>query len=85
MASKKAPAKKSAAKKSPAKKKAPKKAGAKHANFDEFICNVIPSKGTENDWQLADSLAAGSIGAVPRALPTAVDLRAPPTASFVGT
>jgi hypothetical protein len=76
MASKKAPAKKSAAKKSPAKKKAPKKAAAKHANFDEFICNVIPSKGTENDWQLADSLAAGSIGAVPRALPASIDLRA---------
>jgi Papain family cysteine protease len=75
MASKKAPAKKSPAKKK-TPKKAPKKAAAKRANFDEFICNVTPSKGTENDWQLADSLAAGSIGAVPRALPTAVDLRA---------
>lgn len=79
MASKKAPAKKSAAKRSPAKK-APKKAAknstAKRTNFDEFICNVIPSKGTEKDWQLADSLAAGSIGAVPRALPASIDLRA---------
>ena len=81
MASKKAPAKKSAAKKtptkkSPTKKKAPKKAASKRANFDEFICNVVPSKGTENDWQLADSLAAGSIGAVPRALPRSIDMRA---------
>ena len=79
MASKKA-SKKASAKKSPAQKetqkKAPKKAAAKRAKFDEFICNVVPSKGTENDWQLADSLAAGSIGAVPRALPTSVDLRA---------
>jgi C1A family cysteine protease len=74
-------ASKKTSKKAPTKKKAPvakaqKKAGSKRANFDEFICNVIPSKGTENDWQLADSLAAGSIGALPRALPTSIDLRA---------
>ena len=49
-------------------------AAAKRA-AKQFICNVVPSHGTENDWQLADSLAAGSIGA-PAALPTSVDLRA---------
>jgi Papain family cysteine protease len=76
MASKKSAAKKSAPKKSPAQKKASKKAVAKRVNFDQFICNVLPSKGTEKDWQLADSLAAGSLGAVPRLLPASIDLRA---------
>jgi C1A family cysteine protease len=69
----------SSKKKPPAKAAAPKKAAkskaAAHPNFDKFICNVIPSKGTDNDWQLVDSIAAGSIGA-PAALPTSVDLRA---------
>ncbi len=76
-------ASKAAPKKSPAKKAGTKKAGTKRAasksagraSFDHFICNVVPSKGTENDWQLADSIAAGSIGA-PAALPTSVDMRA---------
>ena len=69
---KKAATKKSPAKKSPAKKVAAK---AKRSDFEHFICNVVPSKGTENDWQLADSIAAGSIGA-PAALPPSVDMRA---------
>jgi hypothetical protein len=77
MASKAAPkksaAKKATTKKSAAAKAAPKKSG--RSNFDHFICNVVPSKGTENDWQLADSIAAGSIGA-PAALPASVDMRA---------
>ena len=72
MASKAAP-KKSPAKKAGTKKSASKKVG--RASFDHFICNVVPSKGTENDWQLADSIAAGSIGA-PAALPASVDMRA---------
>ena len=72
MASKAAP-KKSPAKKAGAKKSASKKVG--RASFDHFICNVVPSKGTENDWQLADSIAAGSIGA-PAKLPASVDMRA---------
>ncbi len=83
MATKKAPTKKAPAKKAPAKtatakKKsatASKKAAASKRAAKQFICNVIPSKGTENDWQLADSLAAGSIGAL-AALPASVDLRA---------
>ncbi len=73
MASKAAP-KKSPAKKAGTKKAAPKKAAGR-ARFDHFICNVVPSKGTENDWQLVDSIAAGSIGA-PAALPPSVDMRA---------
>ena len=72
-AAKKSPAKKAATKKAASKKAASKKSG--RANFDHFICNVVPSKGTENDWQLADSIAAGSIGA-PAALPPSVDMRA---------
>ena len=69
----------SSKKKTPAKAAAPKKAAksraAAHPNFDKFICNVIPSKGTDKDWQLVDSIEAGSIGA-PAALPKSVDLRA---------
>ena len=81
---KKAPAKKAPAKQARAKKAAPakkmsaaasKKAAASKRAAKQFICNVIPSQGTENDWQLADSVAAGSIGA-PAALPASVDLRA---------
>lgn len=89
MASKSTPAKKNSAKKSPAKKSPPAKRApvkkpaakrsssgkARRANFDKYICNVLPSKGTDQDWQLADSIAAGSIGAV-AALPPAVDRRA---------
>ncbi len=76
----KKPAKASAAKKTAAKKttastrRAPAKSVA--TNFDDYICNVLPSKGTENDWQLGDSISAGTIGA-PAALPASVDMRAP--------
>src|SRR4029078_8602115 len=66
MAAKKAPAKKAAAKKAPGKeataKKAPaekasarKRAPAKkatRAQFKNFICNVVPSKDTEQAWLL---------------------------------
>jgi C1A family cysteine protease len=40
------------------------------------ICNLVPSKGTEKDWQFQDALASGALGAV-AALPAAVDLRQP--------
>ena len=43
---------------------------------DRYITNVVPSKDTQDDWTLADSLAAGAVGA-PAALPAAVDLRQP--------
>ena len=71
----KASSKKKTTAKAAAPKKAAKSKAAAHPNFDKFICNVIPSKGTDNDWQLVDSIAAGSIGA-PAALPKSVDLRA---------
>jgi Papain family cysteine protease len=68
-------AQKKSAQKKPAQKKKASTSKAKRVNFDQFICNVVPSKGTENDWQLADSIAAGSIGA-PAALPRSVNMRA---------
>jgi C1A family cysteine protease len=73
VAAKKSPAKKVAAKKSPAKKSSAKKTS--RAQFKNFICNIVPSKDTEQDWQLSDSIASGAIGA-PAALPASVDLRA---------
>jgi hypothetical protein len=68
-----------ASKKSPAKKTAPKKKAAaskkaSRSQVKQFICNVVPSKGTEKDWELSDSIASGTIGA-PAALPASVDLR----------
>ena len=41
-----------------------------------FICNVVPSVGTENDWRFGDSIESGAVTA-PGALPPSVDLRAP--------
>jgi Papain family cysteine protease len=63
-------------KKAASKKAVPTKKRVDRADFEHFICNVVPSKGTETDWQLADSIAAGSIGA-PAALSASVDMRAP--------
>jgi C1A family cysteine protease len=85
MAAKKASAGKSAAKKAPAKKAPAKMASAgtkaaatraARAHAKKYICNVVPSHETDKDWVLADSIAAGSIGA-PAALPASVDMRAP--------
>jgi hypothetical protein len=39
------------------------------------ICNVVPSKNTEDDWRFEDAIASGALGAV-AALPASVDLRA---------
>jgi C1A family cysteine protease len=38
------------------------------------ICNLVPSVGTESDWQLEDAVSAGALGA-PVTLPREVDLR----------
>jgi C1A family cysteine protease len=65
-------------------KTAPKKATANKAparrngrqKMERFICNVVPSKGTENDWQFDDSVTSGALGLV-AAIPPSVDLRAP--------
>ena len=72
-ASKKTAAKKTAAKKAPARKKPT--SPARHTDVEDFICNLVPSDQTENDWEFSDSLEAGVMRA-PAALPTAVDLRA---------
>lgn len=40
-----------------------------------YICNLVPSRGTEQDWHFQDALAAGALAA-PAALPASVDLRA---------
>jgi C1A family cysteine protease len=42
----------------------------------DFICNVVPSKEIERDWQFSDSVESGVLGAV-AAAPASVDLRAP--------
>ena len=38
------------------------------------ICNVVPSKATENDWAFRDALSSGALAAV-AAPPASVDLR----------
>lgn len=40
------------------------------------ICNVVPSRNTENDWEIGNALAAGALAATRAALPASVDLRA---------
>jgi C1A family cysteine protease len=40
------------------------------------ICNLVPSRNTEKDWQFEDAVAAKVLSA-PEALPGSVDLRAP--------
>jgi C1A family cysteine protease len=57
-------------------KKTPPKKTVKRsvADHERFICNLRPSKGTEGDWGMRDSVAAGAMRA--RApVPTSVDLR----------
>ncbi len=39
------------------------------------ICNVLPSRNTQNDWRFEHAMQAGAVGA-PAALPASVDLRA---------
>ena len=66
--------KKTAAKRAAARKSAAKKsAGA--SSFHDRICNVVPSKGTETDFDYASSVASGAVTAG-APLPTSVDLRA---------
>ena len=40
------------------------------------ICNLVPSRNTENDWTFENALAAGALAAPPAAPPASVDLRA---------
>ena len=41
------------------------------------ICNVVPSRNTENDWRFEHAVAANAVAAPPATLPASVDLRAP--------
>ncbi|WP_051978126.1 hypothetical protein [Edaphobacter aggregans] len=42
----------------------------------ERICNLVPSRNTETDWQFHQAIASGALAA-PAALPASVDLRKP--------
>jgi C1A family cysteine protease len=68
----KAPPKKAAAKKTAARRNGQ---STRH-EMEQFICNVEPSKATENDWQFSDAVTSGALGLV-AAIPPSVDLRAP--------
>jgi C1A family cysteine protease len=47
-----------------------------HTRFEAHrICNVMPSRNTENDWAFEHALESGAVAA-PAALPASVDLRA---------
>lgn len=71
-------AKKTATKKTAAKKSAAKKSATRRrstANFRDRICNVVPSEGTETDFDYDSSVSSGAVTAR-AALPASVDLRA---------
>jgi hypothetical protein len=55
-----------------------KKSGSSIARPEsDRICNVVPSRNTENDWSFENAMAAGAMAAAPPAAPPAsVDLRA---------
>src|SRR6267378_2506311 len=55
-----------------------KKSGSSTARPEsDRICNVVPSRNTENDWTFENAVAAGAMAAAPLAAPPAsVDLRA---------
>ncbi len=74
MASTATPAKNTPAKKAPAKKAAAKRSTKFKAT--DFICNLVPSTGTESDWNFANSVESGALTAL-QAPPASVDLRAP--------
>ena len=58
----------------PTKRVKTKTAAVASAQFSDRICNLVPSKGIEQDWRFADALTAGVLAA-PAALPPSVDLR----------
>src|SRR6478752_10661827 len=74
-----ATAKKGTTKKSStARRRTGGKAGASGVRpMTEFICNVEPSKNTDQDWEYADFLESGVFAAPRAVLPSSVDLRAP--------
>lgn len=44
-----------------------------HLPHEHRICNLVPSKATEEDWEIVDALHSGALTAAP--LPDSVDLR----------
>ena len=60
----------SSAKKAPAKRASSRRPAASK----QRICNLVPSRDTEGDWQFETAVASGALGAV-AALPSKVDLR----------
>jgi hypothetical protein len=42
----------------------------------ERICNLVPSRGIEQDWGIEQAMEGSTIAAAPAALPASVDLRA---------
>ena len=60
----------SSAKKAPAKRASSRRPAAS----EQRICNLVPSRDTEGDWQFETAVASGALGAV-AALPSKVDLR----------
>lgn len=65
------------AKKSPKKAKRKTSQPAAPTPTSGRICNLLPSKNTENDWLFSNALASGALAAAPAALPASVDLRKP--------
>ena len=49
--------------------------GRTHSPEAHRICNLVPSRDTEDDWRFEHAVASGALGAV-AALPSSVDLRA---------
>lgn len=71
-------AKKTTAEKATSKKTAAKKTAKKAARASTFrtrICNVVPSKDTDTDFDYASSVTSGAVAAR-ASLPASVDLRA---------
>ena len=56
-----------------------KKPKSKKPSFPAYdrIYNLVPSRGTEQDWEYHVALAAEAIGAPPAQLPASIDLRTP--------
>jgi C1A family cysteine protease len=62
-------------KKTTTRKPAARRAKTTSSDSTMRICNVVPSKNTEDDWRFEDAIGSGALGAV-AALPPSVDLRA---------
>lgn len=57
------------------RKTATKAAPKPGTGFRDRVCNVVPSRGTDQDWGYESSVSAGVLSA-PAKLPSSVDLRA---------